>query len=253
MNKILKFASGFAISFAVAIPIAFACSLAKQDVMSQTFADYFDVDAEIYYDTGVTVGATTKNISRTKSGSAEATTSLLYDVHELTGFSHRTYTTYEQLKTMTATTDADPDIPGNMILLYSQNSVYGGWAVGCWNREHVWCQSLSYWGTETGPGSDIHHLRPATVTLNSMRNNSPYGIVATHNSSTAFDTTDCWIGDNSSSTRVFEPSESLKGDIARILMYMYASYDTATNFTTYSHDGSLSISSIVSASSESAV
>ncbi|MFA5283529.1 MAG: endonuclease [Bacilli bacterium] len=253
MNRIIKFISGFAISFAIAIPIAFACSLAKQDEMSQTFAAYSDVDAESYYDTGVTISGTTKNISRTKSGSAEATTSLLYDVHELMGFSHRFYNSYTNLTTMTAITDADPDIPGNIILLYSRNSVYGGWIPNCWNREHVWCQSLSYWGTETGPGSDIHHLRPATSSLNSTRNNNPYGIVATHDSSTAFDTTDCWLGNDSLSATVFEPANSIKGDIARILMYMYASYDTATNFTTYSHDGSLSISSIVSASSESAV
>src|ERR671921_632750 len=40
-----------------------------------------------------------------------------------------------------------------------------------WNREHVWAKSHGDFGEATGPGTDLHHLRPADVQVNSTRGN----------------------------------------------------------------------------------
>jgi endonuclease I len=71
-------------------------------------------------------------------------------------------------------TDQDPNNSSNVILLYSgvsrSKSLNGG-DVGDWNREHVWAKSHGDFGEVTGPGTDLHHLRPADVQVNSIRGN----------------------------------------------------------------------------------
>ena len=48
-------------------------------------------------------------------------------------------------------------------LLYTGRSLpspTNGGGVDDWNREHVWAKSHGDFGTATGPGTDVHHLRP---------------------------------------------------------------------------------------------
>ena len=57
-----------------------------------------------------------------------------------------------------------------MIALYSGLSMSknaNGGGVDQWNREHVWAKSHGDFDTATGPGTDLHHLRPEDVTVNS--------------------------------------------------------------------------------------
>lgn len=167
-------------------------------------------------------------------------TTLLNTLHELMYDTHGTYNTYDDLGTYTKYTDYDIDNPDNIILLYSRQSVDGTATWSSWNREHVWCQSLAFYSTETGAGSDIHHLRPASSAYNSKRSNSPYGIVSLHNSTNQFGDTDCYLANS-----IFEPADYLKGDVARILMYMYTHYSNEVSGTS-TKSGSLSITNIVS-------
>ncbi len=71
-------------------------------------------------------------------------------------------------------TDKDTINPDNVILFYT------GWTVDAaqeynseagWNREHVWAKSRGDFGTTMGPGTDVHHLRPTAISVNSARNN----------------------------------------------------------------------------------
>ena len=67
-------------------------------------------------------------------------------------------------------TDEDPNNPNNVILFYSGDSRSkdrNGGNVGDWNREHTWAKSHGNFGTSKGPGTDIHHLRPTDVQVNS--------------------------------------------------------------------------------------
>lgn len=126
--------------------------------------------------------------------------------------------------------DEDPDISENVLLIYGFNDTdgildndrtrnkslqdTGSGASGVWNREHVFAQSLAVPNlstTEPGPGTDVHNLRPADRERNSERSNRPFtdGSGDSH----IVTTNGGWY-----------PGDEWKGDIARIVMYMYTRY-----------------------------
>ena len=170
-------------------------------------------------------------------------TSLLNTLHELMYDSHSSYTSYDDLWNITKYTDYDIDNPDNIILLYSRQSVDGTPTASTWNREHVWCKSLSGGlytnvnGSTTNAGTDIHQLRPASTVFNSTRGNTPYGYVSS--GATQLGTTDCYY-----TSTDFEPADYIKGDCARILMYMYTHYSTEVSGTS-TKSGTLDITNIV--------
>lgn len=121
------------------------------------------------------------------------------------------------LKTHLQKADEDPNNSANMIYFYTQDSVKKN-AASSWNREHTWPQSESNscWG-KTQAGSDMLHIRPTYNSTNSSRgslhfgevsgsyqtyNGKPYGKVGTY----------------------FEPIDSVKGDSARIIMYIWVAW-----------------------------
>ena len=135
-----------------------------------------------------------------------------------------------------------------------------------WNREHVWCQSHGWWGeasnSKRNGGTDLHHLRPEIPNINSSRNNSLYGEVsnkdkmakyynekdgckATKENGTIYgyldDTIDPRV-ETSANEGVFEPLDRVKGDVARIVMYLLVRYkDVATPVTNiiYTEEGTV--------------
>ncbi|MFZ4182529.1 endonuclease I family protein [Streptomyces pseudogriseolus] len=116
-------------------------------------------------------------------------------------------------------TDEDPSNSGNVILLYSgasrSKSANGG-DTGDWNREHVWAKSHGDFGTSTGPGTDIHHLRPTDVQVNSVRGNKDFD-----NGGSAVANGGGSLTDSDS----FEPRDAVKGDVARMIFYMAVRYE----------------------------
>jgi len=89
---------------------------------------------------------------------------------------------------------------------------FGG-ALGTWNREHVFPRSLASPALTVdnpGPGTDILNLRSCDVQTNSNRSNLPFvdgnGIAGMVGSG--------WY-----------PGDEWKGDVARIILYMYLRYD----------------------------
>lgn len=85
--------------------------------------------------------------------------------------------TYDGVWNALKVTDQDPANPDNVILVYSgrsQSKSSNGGGVNDWNREHVWAKSHGDFGTATGPGTDLHHLRPEDVTVNSTRGNKDF-------------------------------------------------------------------------------
>ncbi|MEV7993914.1 endonuclease [Streptomyces sp. NPDC086077] len=116
-------------------------------------------------------------------------------------------------------TDQDPNNSNNVILLYSgvsrSKSLNGG-NTGNWNREHVWAQSHGDFGTSTGPGTDLHHLRPEDVQVNSIRGNKDFD-----NGGSAV----AGGGGSLTDANSFEPRDAVKGDVARMLLYMAVRYE----------------------------
>lgn len=91
---------------------------------------------------------------------------------------------------------------------------------GFWNREHTFPQSLANPPMNTGvPGvsTDIHHLRAADCQFNSTRGNKIFedgtGIA------------------KSMSTNTWYPGDEWKGDVARMMMYLYVRYGNETPAT----------------------
>ena len=116
-------------------------------------------------------------------------------------------------------TDEDPDNPNNVILLYkgtSESKDDNGGDVGNWNREHVWAKSHGDFGTSPGPGTDVHHLRPTDVQVNSIRSNKDFD-----NGGEPVE----GAPDNSTDNDSFEPRDEVKGDVARMIFYMAVRYE----------------------------
>ncbi|WP_409254333.1 endonuclease [Bacillus sp. SCS-153A] len=116
-------------------------------------------------------------------------------------------------------TDEDPANPNNVLLLYSgrsQSKYTNGGGVDDWNREHVWAKSHGDFGTAQGPGTDLHHLRPTDVTVNSSRGNLDFD-----NGGSLHGEAPGNYYDNDS----WEPRDEVKGDIARMLFYMAVRYE----------------------------
>ena len=105
------------------------------------------------------------------------------------------------------------DADGNYVTDKTRSKDLNGGSAGTeWNREHVYPRSLGNPNLgSTGPGSDAHHLRPCDITFNSQRGNKKFAT----GSGNAGDTTGGWY-----------PGDEWKGDVARMMMYMYVRYGT---------------------------
>ena len=127
------------------------------------------------------------------------------------------------LSTQLQYADEDPTNPNNMIYFYTRDSVTKN-AASSWNREHVWPQSLSNdnYGTDDGAGSDVLHIRPTYNSTNSQRGSLLMGDV---NKSGAVIYNGMTYGYIKNSK--FEPIDSVKGDVARIFMYVWTAYRSA--------------------------
>jgi endonuclease I/chitodextrinase len=125
-------------------------------------------------------------------------------------------------------TDIDPTDASRVVLIYgwddsdsditndrTRDKELHGSGSGVWNREHVYSKSLANPNLGTsGPGADAHNLRPCDAQRNSSRSNRKFedgsgnsGITAAGN----------WY-----------PGNEWKGDVARMMMYMYIRYGNQT-------------------------
>jgi endonuclease I/chitodextrinase len=139
-------------------------------------------------------------------------------------------------------TDINPDNSAEVILIY-------GWENGSdqditndrtrnknlqdtgsgesfvWNREHVFSKSLANpvligVGSSRGPGSDAHNLRPVDRSTNSSRNNFKFTLGQGNSGRSSV----TYSGPEGPETRGWYPGDEWKGDVARMMMYMYLRY-----------------------------
>ena len=223
-SKLLIFLLGASLSIGIGISID---SNINNDV-TPTYAAVGDysTDASIYY----------QNITAT-SGRP-----LAGQLHDLITSTHRTYTTYDDNGKNGYQKESDryyengSPVNGYIYEFYSGVKWPDGWnsnagnTNGGYNREHVWCQSHStgLWG-EKGGGADMHHIRPSETRLNSARGNNPFGEVPNRESNKTY----AKFGSNPTyalggyvSGGTFEPLDNKKGDVARIVLYLYLHYNS---------------------------
>jgi endonuclease I len=151
----------------------------------------------------------------------------IINTHNAIPYSSSSLDTWDVLKQV----DEDPDNASNVLLIYGFNDNdgiantdrsrnknlqdTGGGDPGKWNREHVFAKSLanpSLGTDEPGPGTDVHNLKPADSERNSDRSNRKF-TDGSGNSGTV------------SSNGGWYPGDEWKGDVARIIMYMYLRYN----------------------------
>lgn len=132
---------------------------------------------------------------------------------------------YAQVWSVLTESDQDPQNSDNII------QVYTGWSVAksnnasgaqssdqdAWNREHTWPRSRGLDNDTAYAFTDVHHLKPSDVSVNSAR--------------AAFDFADGGepLAEANANlidvnAQTFEPRDEVKGDIARILFYMDTRY-----------------------------
>ena len=108
---------------------------------------------------------------------------------------------------------------GRVLLIYTSYSAtvsqYNGW-----NREHVWPKSHGG-GDTSGGGADLHHIRPSDASVNSSRGNKKFGNAGS-NATEKYGSNPAtgYLGGTYNST-YFEPLDNVKGDVARICLYVY--------------------------------
>ena len=124
--------------------------------------------------------------------------------------------------------DKDPNNSTNVVGIYSRFSMNGPLEYNSgqgWSREHVWAKSRGNFGTSRGEGTDLHNLFAEDISTNSARNNRNFDVGDTRyvdNSGTYSGSTNAFT---SSSRWVWEPPDSLKGDVARVIFYMDVRYE----------------------------
>ncbi len=139
--------------------------------------------------------------------------------------------------------DQDPQNHDNMILIYTGRSQDKGYRDGTgnysqyengngtqnnsWNREHVWPKSHGFPDQDDNAYTDVHNLKPSDRSVNTSRGTKDFDFGGNQHS----EATECLTDSDS-----WEPSDSVKGDIARILFYMVVRYDPGYDHNNNSFD-----------------
>lgn len=242
MQKIIKTVSSMFLSLAICLGVA-----------AVAFTGYTVADAATDYYAGIT---------------ATGGTALLGQLHDLITTTHKSYSSYGDCSDPSIVKLTDAGTARNTVQEFytheDMSSSWGSGAQGTWNREHVWCKSLSngMWksvsNSSRNGGTDLHHIRPSECALNSTRGSNKYGEISggkeayQKNSSGGNVALGGHVGSGT-----FEPLDNVKGDVARIVLYVYTHYNTysnvggTTNGSKSDVFGTLNFTHIMSASNES--
>ena len=142
---------------------------------------------------------------------------------------HINFLSYGEIWNASKITDLDPSNSNNVLLIYgwengtdtdvtndlTRNKNSNSGDNGDWNREHVFAKSLGTPALDDGgssdAGEDAHHLRASDVQRNNNRGSLRFASGS---------------GNSGTVTGGWYPGDQWKGDVARMMMYMYLRYGT---------------------------
>lgn len=129
---------------------------------------------------------------------------------------------YDDAKRSLAILDEDPNDSNSILCIYTGLSILkSNFAsnnnANYWNREHVWAKSYGFPEKSYDAHNDIHHLRACQMSANSRRNNRGFDDIEGGS-------VDIY-GSTISGSDWYEPRAEVKGDVARIMMYMEVRYN----------------------------
>ena len=180
-------------------------------------ATFLSPMAEDFYEENNVAYATLASLSGASSTSDVPYSDLYEALHELMYDNLDNPTSYDATRPMFQYTDCE-NSGGSISSFYSGKAIGPDWDGGkTWNREHVWPNSKSNGGSSsnTQRETDIMMLRPASVSENSSRSNTAYG----------------------EGSKFYDPNElgqNVRGDAARIVLYVYVCWGGSDK-----HDGAL--------------
>ncbi len=165
------------------------------------------------------------DVSLLQGGSSNCLTTVnspLFDeLHDLMSTTMTTTVSYDSLTSHWVKTDANGG-SSNACLFYSD------FVSSDYNREHVWPKSHASFKEKNG-GADPHHLRPTNSTINSTRNN--YCFTNVRETVSGYKTKE-----NGGNVVLYygggyvEVNDNIKGDVARILLYVYCRWEEPNLF-----------------------
>ena len=159
---------------------------------------------------------------------SELSASNLYDsLQTLMRTTHSTVSSYDDCHYKADRTDCQNG-DGSVSLIYTNYSATMSQWNG-WNREHVWPKSLGG-DTTSGGGADLHHIRPSDAVVNSTRSNKQYGNANGGTAVYGKNPATGYLGGYYSGN-YFEPADNVKGDVARICLYVYVRWGSAWGAT----------------------
>lgn len=211
-----------------------AANLSYNDGKRHTVCTTFSKDANDYY-TGAYDFESLKTLSGSSSKSSLDTmdSNLYNSLHNLMSSTQTVNPTYSgytsnSLATYWEYTDASEGEEGYYFFYTDEKrTVYSSAEM---NREHVWAKSRASFYQKNG-GSDLHHLRPSIKSINSSRSNYTFGyikgVLDTY-STASYDGKDVlWF---SKTADLVEVPDKIKGDVARILLYVYVRWQQPNLF-----------------------
>lgn len=188
-----------------------------------TVCTSLSIQAKKYYSTNK---ADFDNFSKLKGGSSNCLTtvnSALFDkLHDLMEKTMTDTVTYKSLTTYWEKTDAN-NASNNACIFYSDE------ISSSYNREHVWPKSHASFHEKNG-GADPHHLRPTDSAVNSTRSNSCFTNVRKKFSSYSTKNYNGKTVLYYKGQEYVEVNDNIKGDVARILLYVYCRWEEPNLF-----------------------
>ncbi len=179
------------------------------DVQYKTYGDYLTnwgargedcTFLSKYAESFYTGSNTYASLSQKKGGTSQsnAPSSALYSaLKSLMKSAHKHETNYGETRYIYRNTDCLKNDASHISSFYSGATLNGSWgSTPQWNREHTWPNSKGLGGADE---NDIMMLRPTANSENTSRGNTAYG----------------------ESSKYFDPGEAVRGDCARIVLYVY--------------------------------
>ena len=182
-----------------------------------TVATFLSPNAEDFYEDNNTSYNELSSLSG-GTGKSDAPKSALYhELQDLMESNHSYKTSYDATKNLFQYTDCQNG-GGKISSFYSGNAIGPSWNGG-WNREHTWPDSK---GNKSSDSNDIMMLRPTSTSENGARGNKAYG------------QSSGYYNPNAESNNAYD----LRGDVARIFLYVYVRWGIVDGNGSYSTWGS---------------
>ncbi len=171
-------------------------------------------DAQAYYTGSYSWTALSASSGSSSASSLDAMDSQLYQkLYTLMSTTMTSSVSYKSLDSYWEYTDSESGASAPTLFYSDETS-------SSFNREHVWPKSHASFYQKNG-GADLHHLRPTNSNINSTRNNYVFGnvkgVLSSYSTKDYNGKTVLWYKGG----QLVEVADNVKGDVARILLYVY--------------------------------